>query len=54
MTNRKCFMRRVIKLDLEQDGFVRVLEGLSMGELAANGGAPYLSAAAAGNFSGTD
>ena len=53
-TDRKRFVRRVIKLGLEQDGFVQVLEGLSAGELAANEGALYLSTAAAGNFNGAD
>jgi membrane fusion protein, heavy metal efflux system len=53
-TDRKRFARRVIKLGLEQDGFVQVLEGLSAGELVANEGALYLSTAAAGNFNGAD
>ncbi|AJW47341.1 MULTISPECIES: efflux RND transporter periplasmic adaptor subunit [Ralstonia] len=48
-TDRKRFARRVIKLGLEQDGFVQVLEGLNAGELAANEGALYLSTAASGS-----
>ncbi|KHK54416.1 RND transporter [Ralstonia sp. A12] len=53
-TDRKRFARRVIKLGLEQNGFVQVLEGLTAGELAANEGALYLSTAAAGSFNGAD
>ncbi|MDC6315972.1 efflux RND transporter periplasmic adaptor subunit, partial [Ralstonia solanacearum] len=53
-TDRKRFARRVIKLGLEQDGFVQIVDGLAAGELAANEGALYLSTAAAGSFNGAD
>ncbi|XHO07669.1 hypothetical protein ACEQUB_p00916 (plasmid) [Ralstonia syzygii] len=53
-TDRKRFARRVIKLGLEQDGFVQIVDGLAAGELAANEGALYLSTAAAGSFNGSD
>ena len=53
-TDRKRFARRVIKLGIEQDGFVQVVEGLTAGELAANEGALYLSTAAAGSINSAD
>ncbi|ATI29079.1 MULTISPECIES: efflux RND transporter periplasmic adaptor subunit [Ralstonia solanacearum species complex] len=53
-TDRKRFARRVIKLGLEQDGFVQIVDGLAAGELTANEGALYLSTAAAGSFNGSD
>ena len=51
---RKRFARRVIKLGLEQDGFVQILEGLNAGELVANEGALYLSTAASGSVNSAD
>jgi cobalt-zinc-cadmium efflux system membrane fusion protein len=53
-TDRKRFARRVIKLGLEQDGFVQILEGLNAGELVANEGALYLSTAASGSVNSAD
>jgi cobalt-zinc-cadmium efflux system membrane fusion protein len=53
-TDRKRFARRVIKLGLEQDGFVQILEGLNAGELAASEGALYLSTAASGSVNSAD
>jgi len=44
---RTHFARRFIKLGIEQNGFVQVVEGLAPGELAVTEGAQYLSAIAA-------
>jgi cobalt-zinc-cadmium efflux system membrane fusion protein len=46
-TDRKRFVRRVVKLGQSQDGLVQIVDGLKPGELAANEGALFLSNAAA-------
>lgn len=46
-TDRKRFVRRVVKLGQSQDGLIQIIDGLKPGELAANEGALFLSNAAA-------
>lgn len=46
-TDRKRFMRRVVRIGQSQGGVVQILDGLKPGELAANEGALFLSNAAA-------
>jgi cobalt-zinc-cadmium efflux system membrane fusion protein len=42
-TDRKRFLQRIVKVDLQRDGLYQVLEGLNRGELAVTDGAVFLS-----------
>jgi cobalt-zinc-cadmium efflux system membrane fusion protein len=46
-TDRKQFVPRTVKLGLEQDGLVQIVDGIKPGEMVASEGALFLSSVAA-------
>jgi membrane fusion protein, heavy metal efflux system len=53
-TNRKRFVRRTVRIGLQQGGMTQILEGLRPGELVVTEGAVFVSNKALGSSSASD